>query len=388
MHTDPIMPVLTACLIGIIVIGLIMRRLKQPFVVAYILAGVFLGPHCLRIVSDQDFLTRLGAIGVLLLLFFVGMEISPVDIIANWRISVIGTLLQILASVGCVAVIGVLRDWPASRILLIGFVISLSSTSVIIKMLRDWNEHETEVGRDVIGILLVQDLAIIPMLIMLGFFGGGGQLNVAEIVIQVIGGLAILRGLIWITNQSEKFHLPFGDAIRHDHELQIYVAAALCFGLALCATFIHLPPALGAFCGGILIASIRETDWIHHSLEPFHVVFVACFFVSIGMLVDLAFVREHIVMITQLVVAAYLTNLVINSCILRCLGLGWRRSIYSGILLSQIGEFSFVFAAVGVQLKIINAFAYQTTIAVIALTLLLSPILILGAKKFQLDVEH
>ena len=139
--------------------------------------------------------------------------------------------------------------------------------------------------------------------------------------------------------------------------------------------------ALGAFVAGMLIGSARETQWVHTSLEPFRVIFVALFFVSIGMLVDLVFIKTYWLQITSLVIAVIVTNTFINAIIIRMLGDSWPDSLYSGCLLSQIGEFSFVLAAVGMQSNLISNHAYQLTVAIIAISLMLSPAWITIARR-------
>ena len=143
----------------------------------------------------------------------------------------------------------------------------------------------------------------------------------------------------------------------------------------------QLSTALGAFAAGILVTAARETQWVHHTLEPFRVIFVALFFVSIGMLVDVSFITSHTMQVVLLVVAVLVGNTLLNGIILRFLGYRWRESVYAGAMLGQIGEFSFVLAAVGLTAGIISEIAYQYTIAVIALSLLVSPFWILAARR-------
>jgi CPA2 family monovalent cation:H+ antiporter-2 len=166
--------------------------------------------------------------------------------------------------------------------------------------------------------------------------------------------------------------LPF-ETLRKDHEMQVFAAFVACFGLALLTGLLGLSAALGAFVAGILVTAARETQWVHLSLGPFRVVLVAVFFVSIGMLLDLVFLREHWITVCLLVAVTFLANTFINAIAFRSLGRNWNQSLYGGALLSQIGEFSFVLAAVGLEADLIAYTGYQITLAVIFLTLLLSP---------------
>lgn len=282
-------------------------------------------------------------------------------------------------SVSIAMLLGVFLEWPFSRSILIGFVISLSSTVVVLKILQDWNELDSDTGQNVLGILLVQDLAIVPMLIIISMLGGS-QPSVQAMAIQIIGGVFIIAFMVWIATK-ESFHLPLSKWLKHDHEMQVFAALIICFGLAAITGLMELSTALGAFVAGMIIGTAKETQWVHHSLESFRIVFVALFFVSIGMLVNLNFVIEHWQLIILLVVTALITNTFINAIILRGLGTNWRDSLYASTLLSQIGEFSFVLAAVGLHVQLINEFGYQLAIASVAITLLISPAWILLIKR-------
>jgi len=161
MHLDPALSTLVGALLAILIMGIILNRMKQPHVVGYLITGVILGPHVFGLINDQSLIERLGAMGVVFLLFFVGMEISPKKLLATWKITVVGTSIQIFISIACVWLLGKWLDWPLSRIILLGFVISLSSTAVVLKILQDNNELETDTGQNVLDVLLFQDMAII-----------------------------------------------------------------------------------------------------------------------------------------------------------------------------------------------------------------------------------
>lgn len=371
MHIDPMLPIAVEIFLGILFIAILLRWLKQPHVVGYLIAGVLLGPHVLGLISDQATQERLGAIGVVLLLFFIGMEVSPKRLIARWKVAVIGTLIQICVSVGIVWLLGNWLEWPFARSVLIGFVISLSSTAVVLKMLQDWNEMDTDTGQDVLGILLFQDMAIIPMLMVIGFLSGDRP-DIGNLMLQGIGGTFIIT-LMVIILVKDSINLPLASWLKNDHEMQVFAALIICFGLATLTGLFGLSTALGAFVGGMLVGSAQQTQWVHHSLNPLRVIFVAFFFVSIGTLLNLDFLITHWQLIGILVIAAFITNSFINALILLLSGKSWKKSLYAGVLLSQIGEFSFVLAAVGFEAALISDYGYQLTIAIIAITLILSP---------------
>ena len=371
MHIDSALPVIVGVVFAIILVALALRAVGQPQIVGYLLAGIAIGPHGLGLLTDIDTIGRIGSFGLIMLLFFIGMEVSPRHLLGRWRVAVGGVLLQIAASIGVVALLGLAYDWSASRIVLTGFVISLSSTAVVLKLLKDWHELDTQTGQNVLVILLAQDLVLVPMLIIVSLMSGG-ETDYGTLAAQLVGATVLLGLTGWVVSR-DRVHLPFASYLRADHELQVFAALLLCFGLALLSGVLQLSTVLGAFVAGLIVSSARETDWVHRSLEPFRVVFVAVFFVSVGMLIELPFVLANWLEIALLVAVVVGINTAINAAALVSLGSSRRRSLYAGALLSQIGEFSFVLTSVGLHAGVIDDDVYRLMIAVIAVSLLLSP---------------
>ena len=385
MHMDPFLPQAVGAIFFILLLGFILKFFRQPHVVAYLIAGIFIGPWGFGLVTDIDSISRLGTAGVVLLLFFVGMETDIHKLVENWKLIIFGTLMQIILSVGCVWLLGIWFDWSLARIVLIGFVISLSSTAIVIKLLQDNGMLSSSLGQSALGILLAQDLAIIPMLIIIGLLGAGNIDNV-QLVKQGVGTLLAVALFAFVITRKQ-VHLPLSKWLKGDHELQLFAALGICFGLAMLTAWFELSTALGAFIAGMLVGAAKETLWVHRTLDSFRVLFVALFFVSVGMLLDISFLISHWQQTAILVMAALITNIFINAIILQLSKFSWKESLYAGVLLSQIGEFSFVLAAVGHQASIINEYGYQLALCVISLSLLTSPIWI-GLSKKWLKVEH
>ncbi|MFH1590323.1 MAG: cation:proton antiporter [archaeon] len=376
---DPILPPLVGLSFVIVVLAVLSRIVGQPSVVAYIIAGIIAGPSGLGLINDEVIVSHLGSIGVVLLLFFIGMEISVKNLIQYWRFAVFGTLLQVLLSILIVWLIGFRLGWTTNRIILLGFVITLSSTAVVIRLLQDWKELDKGIGQKVLSILLVQDIIVIPMLIILSFLGGA-KVSPGHIMLQVIGGVAAVLLVSWVV-RKETITLPFSRLVRTDHETQVFGAILLCLGLALLSGLFGLSTALGAFIAGIVISAAKETRWVHESLHPFRVLFVALFFVSVGMIIDISFLLDNLLLLVLLVVGALVLNTAINTGVIRLWGTSWRVSLYGGALLAQIGEFSLILAALGLNQGIILESTYQMTVLVIAISLLLSPIWIQVFKR-------
>jgi CPA2 family monovalent cation:H+ antiporter-2 len=345
--------------------------MNQPQIVGYIVAGLVIGPQGAAMLEDPVLIGRIGGMGLIMLLFFVGMEASPQALLQRWRMAIFGVVLQIAATVLLVWGIGLLFGWGWPQVVLVGFVISLSSTAVVLKLLKDWQELDTQTGQNVLVILLAQDLALIPMIITVSLLGGV-TMTTSEIAMQFLGAAVLIGIASWVFLRDH-VKLPFADKLTVDHELQVFAALMLCFGLALISGELGLSTALGAFVAGLVVSSARETHWVHESLEPFRIVFVAVFFVSIGMLIDVGYILSHLGLVALLVATIVVVNTLLNTLILKLLGSSWRRAGYAGALLSQIGEFSFILAAMAHTEAVIPEDEYRLIVAVIALSLMLSP---------------
>lgn len=381
---DAIIMLVSILAIVVIIFSVFLRKLNQTYIIGYILTGVLLGEHGVGIVEDKETIFLLGELGIILLLFFIGMEINLVDFVRRWKVAVIGTLAQIVFSVLIVLVIGHFIDWSFARSVVIGFVIALSSSAVVIKLLEDKKLLDTRVGKNVLSVLLAQDVALVPLLIIISQLGGK-QESIESIILMTVGALLIIGTLIFIYIKGE-LHLPFANKIERDHELQVFMAIFLCFGGALATLLFGLSGALGAFVGGMIINAAREADWIHDTLHSFRVLFVSFFFISIGLQIDLDFLQQNIQTILIVLIAVYLTNHFLNTAILRMFSSNWKEAILGGALLAQIGELSFLLSSTALNLGIIGDFAYKFTISLISLTLIFSPFWIGLTKKF-LDIS-
>ena len=380
MHLDPILPIFVLIILILSCVAVVARWFHQPLIVGYLIAGLLMGPAAFGLINDTVVLSRLGAIGVVLLMFFVGMEVSPGKLIKNWKVAVLGTIIQIAVNVGLMIAFGTFQEWPLSRSILLGFVISLSSTAVVLKLLEDWKISETQSGRDALGILIVQDIAVIPMLIIIGLLGGT-QLDGTTLMKQGIGATILLGVVAWVS-LNKSFNIPFFSRFKGDKEFQVLIAMLICLGFSVISGLLELSTALGAFIGGMVVRAARDTRWIDHSLHGFRVIFIALFFASVGALLDIQFLTGNWPQIMLLVGLVIVVNTFVNAAVLTSLGRDWKESLYTGAILSQIGEFSFVLAAVGYQMGIVAEFAYQMAIAVIVVSLLVSPAWIYSVELF------
>ncbi len=378
---------IVAIAFAVLCVGLFLRSIHQPYVIAYIVVGVLLGPQGIGLITDTQTLSHLGELGILLLMFFVGMHVSLPKLFSNWKVPIIGTLGQISLSVALIWYLSRPLSWPMSVCLLLGFVITLSSTAVVLKMLEEWNELKTKVGQNVLGILIVQDMAVIPMLIILGF-SGAQSFALDTFLLQLVGGIVIILFVWWMLLQKD-VHLPFAHIIRKDHEMQVFVALILCFGFALFTSLFQLSSALGAFLAGIVIASTKDTDWVRSSLQPFQVIFVAFFFIYVGILLDFSYLIHNWIPVFVLVFGILIINTCINALVLWFLGDSIKESFYAGALLAQVGEFSLLLGAIGLGNQLITKDSYQLIVLLISLSMLLSPFWVMFTKRvLHIDASY
>lgn len=372
--------VINLVIIGFVImlLGFILKKVKQPIIIAYILAGVLAGPSGLGLITDIDLIEILGELGLILLLFFIGMEISLPNLMKMWKTALFGVFFQVLASVLIITLIGYFFNWSLTRIVVLGFILSLSSSAVIIKLLNEKNELNSTIGQNVLSILLMQDMVIVPMLLITEFLGGDKP-SVGKVAAQLLGAIGIIFLFIYIVRKGT-IKIPFAERISKDHEAQVFVAILFCFGFAILTGALGLSAALGAFFAGILVRAADSTEWVHNSLHSFQVAFVSMFFVSIGMLIDLSFLIENYNVILLLLLSVYITNHFINTAILHFFCRDWRNSFYGGSMLAQVGELGFIILASAYFYGAISDYTYQLVIITISLTLLISPFWIQGSK--------
>lgn len=366
--TDIIIIVVTAVL-G----GLVMQRLGQPLLLGYIAAGVAVGPHTGGLVTNVHDIELLAEIGVALLLFALGLEFSFKHLKPVRKIALIGTPLQILLTLALGYLIGRVLGWDWKASIWLGALISLSSTMVILKTLMNAGWIGTLSSKVMIGILLVQDLAVVPLMIILP------QLNAPAVGITALGyaalkATAFLAVMILLGTRILP-RLMADIAKLGSRELFMLAITALGLGIGYLTHVVGLSFAFGAFVAGMVLS---ESDYGHQALSdviPLRDVFGLLFFVSIGMLLDPVFLRDHIGQIAALVLVIGIGKGMIFT--LLALLFGYRNVVplAVGLGMFQIGEFSFVVARIGLSSESINAELFSLVLAVAVVTMVLTPLI-------------
>jgi len=379
MHPHQEIIEITLVFLAAAVCGLIMLRLRQPTLVGYIGAGIILGPSGLGLIETRQPITIMAELGVTLLLFVLGMELSLRAFRAVYRVALAATVLQIALGLAVMFALGQIFDWPTNRLVLLGFAMSLSSTVLGIQILEDIGELRTEIGRTVVGILIAQDLAVVPMLLIVNGLGTSEGLGLG-VAVPILLAIGILAATVWFLSRRERVSIPFSAWIPDNAGVILIAALAFCLLLSTIAGALGLSTALGAFLAGLIIGNSRNRFRIAAVVLPLQDVLLMVFFLSIGLLIDIPFIVDNIVQTLVLVVLVLLLKSASNVLILRLLREPWNRAFLSGLALGQIGEFSFVLGAAGLASGAALLETHRLLVAVIALSLVASP-LWLGAAR-------
>jgi len=372
---DPIVNVaivLAAALVG----GMVAHRLRQPVILGYLLVGIAIGPYGFGIVRDVELIETLATIGVALLMFAVGLEISYSQLREVGKVGIWGGIAQILATFALGLVAGkLLFQWTVSDAAFFGLLISLSSTMVCLKILMERGELDSVHGRIMVAILIVQDLSVVFMMVVVPVFGATPQVLLSSLAIALgkavlFLGVAVILG-IWVL----PWLLGTVAGIR-SRELFLLTVLILCFGTAFGTYIFGLSIAFGAFVVGLLLKQSRFAHQALAEVTPLRDVFATLFFVSLGMLLSPKFVVEHWSAVVLTVVLIIALKFAICFSIARLFGYGGRTALFVGIGLVQIGEFSFILARAGISSGIISDYFYSVVIASTIITMLLTPLLI------------
>ena len=361
--------VLAAALLG----GIIARRLKLPIIIGYILSGVAIGPYGLKLVQDVKDVETLATIGVVLLMFTIGMEFSFKVLRDIGKVAVFGGIAQIIATAAMGFGVGRLLDWSLTESVLFGFFIAMSSTIIVLKTLMERGELGTPHGRVMLGILLVQDLSVVPIIVILPSLGeGAGAVFTGEWGWTILRALSFLAAILVLGF----WFLPWfmrRVAEGRARELFLLTVVCLCFGAAFGAYYVGLSIALGAFLAGLMVS---ESPYAHQSraeITPLRDLFAALFFVSLGMLADPSFTVNNITEIAIIVTIIVAGKFVIVSAVTWLFGYSGKTTLFASSGLFQIGEFSFIIAALALETGVISNYLYSLTLAAAGITILLTP---------------
>jgi len=361
--------------------GLVMTRLRLPPVAGYILAGILLGPTAFELVENEQQVQLLAHLGVLMLLFMVGMELHVVDFMKVWRLALITLAAQLAGFLLLTLGLSRLLVWPVELAVILAFVATLSSTAVAIKMLEEIGEDKSETGRISLAILIAQDLAVVPMLLIVDDLPGKGSW--AESVIQVVIATLVITGIMIYLARKGRFRVPYASWIASHPELRPIGALALCLTAAVLAGSIGLSAAYGAFLAGLVLGNTRGLRPLIEAAKPIEGLLMMVFFLSIGLLIDLNYIWANLGEVVLWLAVVTLIKTAMNIAILRLQGQPWHQAFLAGVVLGQVGEFSFLIAAAAATAGLVTPENSRLIVAIVALSLLLSPFWLVTARRLH-----
>ncbi|WP_409321223.1 cation:proton antiporter [Pseudomonas monteilii] len=366
------------------VVTILFHRLKQPVVLGYIVAGFIIGPHTppFGLIHDEDTIKTLAELGVIFLMFCLGLEFSLRKLFKVGATAFIAAFLEIVLMIWIGFEIGRWFGWSTMDSLFLGAILAISSTTIIVKALNDLKMKNERFAQLIFGVLIVEDILGIGIIALLSgiavsgtvssgeVFSTVGKLSLFMIVALVIGILLVPRLLAYVA----KFE---------SNEMLLITVLGLCFGFCLLVVKLEYSMVLGAFLIGAIMAESRQLLKIERLIEPVRDLFSAIFFVAIGLMIDPQVLIDYawpIVVITLAVVLGKMLSCGLGAFIA---GNDGRTSLRVGMGLSQIGEFSFIIAALGMTLQVTSDFLYPVAVAVSAITTLLTPYLIRAADPLS-----
>jgi len=366
------------------VVTILFHRLKQPVVLGYIVAGFIIGPHTppFGLIHDEDTIKTLAELGVIFLMFCLGLEFSLRKLFKVGATAFIAAFLEIVLMIWIGFEIGRWFGWSTMDSLFLGAILAISSTTIIVKALNDLKMKNERFAQLIFGVLIVEDILGIGIIALLSgiavsgsvssgeVFSTVGKLSLFMIVALVIGILLVPRLLAYVA----KFE---------SNEMLLITVLGLCFGFCLLVVKLEYSMVLGAFLIGAIMAESRQLLKIERLIEPVRDLFSAIFFVAIGLMIDPQVLVDYawpIVVITLAVVLGKMLSCGMGAFIA---GNDGRTSLRVGMGLSQIGEFSFIIAALGMTLQVTSDFLYPVAVAVSAITTLLTPYLIRAADPLS-----
>jgi monovalent cation:H+ antiporter-2, CPA2 family len=364
-----------------LIVGLVFNRLKVPPLVAFILTGIIVGPSGFSIIRGQEQVTSLAEIGIILLLFTIGLEFSFKDLWKIRLIAIVGGALQVGLSFAFFCGLALLLGRPADEAFIMGFVFSLSSTAIVLKILHEKGEIDSPHGSIALGILIFQDLAAIPMIMAIPFLASiplidpTPLLSGESLLLLVAKDIAIVLILVisakWIIP-----HFLYEIARTRNQEMFLLFIILICFGVAWMISFTGVSIAIGALLAGLLISGSEYSHQAVTIVLPFRDIFTSFFFISVGMLVDISFVYANFWLVLFFILIAIGAKALLATAAPLALGYPLRTAVLTGLALAQVGEFSFIIAQSAVDFGVLPVGTYQMFLAIALVTMAATPFIL------------
>lgn len=357
-----------------VLIILIFQRFKMPSILGFLITGMIAGPKGLSLISASHEVEILSEIGVIFLLFIIGIEFSVKALVKVKRTVLLGGFLQVGGTIALTFVIANMMGLTPPQAIFMGFLIALSSTAIVLKMLQEKGQMATPHGRIALAILIFQDVIVVPMILITPLLAGNGG-NVWITALILLGKFAGVIGLLYLLARYFVPRLLLRVVKAKSRELFILTLVVICFATAWLTSSVGLSLALGAFFAGLIIS---ESDYSHQataSILPFREIFISFFFVSIGMLLDLNYFINNFVLLILFAAGVIMLKALIITITVLIMRFPLRTAFISAFTLFQVGEFSFLLSTIGIRNNVLTQEVYQNFLAISILTMGLTPFL-------------
>ncbi|MBI5286511.1 MAG: cation:proton antiporter [Deltaproteobacteria bacterium] len=387
METIPLLKDLVILMAVSVPVTLLFHRLGMSTVVGFLIAGIIIGPHGLRLITEVETVELLAQIGIVLLLFIIGLEFSMTRMFRSTRAGLLMGSLQIILTTIIGLIIALAMGQPLPQSILVGFVISLSSTAIVLKLLTDRGEIDTPHGNLSIGILLFQDLCVVPMIIVLQTMGGIEEITLFSVTKPILW-VAVVLGIILVASLLLVPRILHQVVRLRNREIFVLTVLLLCLGTAWLTSLFGLSLAIGAFIAGLVVSESEYSHQIMAEVMPFRDTFMSLFFISIGMLLEFDYLLQHISGLAGLTAIVLISKTLVLVALGQVLKYPLRLSIMAGLGLAQIGEFSFVLIKVGEGYGLLGKELYRDLLSVTVLTMAITPFLILRSGEVAFRVAR
>ncbi len=387
MHVPPLLTELTIIFIISIIVNVVCTRIRIPATVGFLLTGVLCGPSLLGVVDDMQAINVLSELGVALLLFTIGMELSG-DALARLKRPVfLGGSLQIGLTIATVMLVYVFAlNESVSMAIFVGCLVSLSSSAIVLRFLQQKGTTNTPTGRLTLAILVFQDIMIAPMLLLIPLLSGQIDPTPTDAFFAV-GKVVFVLGAVVLFVHYGLHRLMATIVSTRVSELLLLTTLVFCIGLALLTSWLGLSLSLGAFLAGLFLARSEYSMSVVSDIMPYRDVFMSIFFISVGMLLNVDFLISNLgnILILTVLFIIIKTLLVLPAVLIQKYPL--HTAITVALTLAQVGEFSFVLAGAGLDAGMLNAERYQNFLAISIITMLLTPVLMYIAPTIAKKVN-
>ncbi|MBQ3718608.1 MAG: cation:proton antiporter [Methanomicrobium sp.] len=360
--------IILACALAIQLLG---RRVKLPIIIGYFITGIVVGPYGLGLINESE-VSMLAELGVILLMFTIGLEISLKNLLSMKKVVLVGGALQLCLTTAAVWAILVALGFQSNTALFIGFLVAPSSTAIIMSLYQQTGDIDSPHGKIALGLLIFQDICVIPMMLMVPILAGNSTKDLGMELLNLGAGMIVL-GLVLVAAIIFVPRLLTKVASVRNQELFVITIVVICFGIAWIMSLNGVDLALGAFLAGVAISESEYSYEIIGQVMPIRDILTSFFFVSVGMMLNISFLTFNALIIVAIAVVLLFGKTIINFISLKAIGVMSAVAFVSAAGISQIGEFSFILGVSGLQYGIVDNGIYQVFLTVSIITMALTP---------------